>query len=115
MPKILLVEEAERRFDRLPRRLELNDFIVYVVRKESERKKRAHNDSPDLILIDMDLTVKSQNGQRVIKELKSDEVTKSIPIIALTRSETEIEQAKAAGCDDYEPYPVELPRLLEKI
>lgn len=115
LPKILLVEESERRFDRLPRRLELNDFIVSVVREESERKKRAHNDSPDLILIDMDLTVKSQNAQRIIKELKSDEVTKSIPIIALTRCETEIEESKAAGCDDYEPKPIELPRLLEKI
>jgi CheY-like chemotaxis protein len=41
----------------------------------------------------------------------------AIPIIALTAHALveDRERAKAAGCDDFDTKPVELPRLLEKI
>ncbi|HIE02859.1 MAG TPA: response regulator [Thiotrichaceae bacterium] len=113
MPNILLVEELEMCRDMLPRRLKRKGFNIAVAREGSEVIKMAQSEYPDLILNNMDLAVK--NGQTAIKELKADDATKSIPIIALTRYESDIEQAYAVGCDDYEPVPIELPRLLEKI
>ncbi|HEX3709261.1 MAG TPA: response regulator, partial [Pseudolabrys sp.] len=43
--------------------------------------------------------------------------TRGIPVIALTAHAMvqDREKAMAAGCDEFDTKPVELPRLLEKI
>ena len=51
------------------------------------------------------------------RRLKSAEATRGIPIIALSAHalDGERDKALAAGCDDFETKPVDLPRLLEKM
>jgi CheY-like chemotaxis protein len=50
-------------------------------------------------------------------QVKAAAATRSIPVIALTANALveDRERALAAGCDDFDTKPVELPRLLEKI
>jgi CheY-like chemotaxis protein len=57
------------------------------------------------------------DGWDAASHLKSDETTKSIPIIALTAHAMAGDRDKAlgAGCDDYDTKPVDIKRLLEKI
>ena len=70
---------------------------------------------PDLILMDMSLP--KLDGWEATRQVKANPETASIPIIALTAHAMaeDREKALAAGCDEYDTKPVELPRLLEKI
>jgi CheY-like chemotaxis protein len=75
----------------------------------------AASENPDLILMDMSLPV--MDGLEATRQVKAAPGTCAIPIIALTANALveDREKALAAGCDDFDTKPVELPRLLEKI
>jgi CheY-like chemotaxis protein len=75
----------------------------------------AASEKPDLILMDMSLPV--MDGWEATRRVKAEAATGAIPVIALTAHALveDREKAKAAGCDDFDTKPVELPRLLEKI
>ena len=115
MPKILLVEDNEMNRDMLSRRLKRKGFEVLIATDGGQGVEMAMNEKPDLILMDMSLPVK--DGWTATQELKSDASTQHIPVIALTAHAMsgDREQALAAGCDDYDTKPIELPRLLGKI
>lgn len=115
MPKILLVEDNEMNRDMLSRRLKRKGYDLVIAVDGGQGVEMAHAENPDLILMDMSLPVK--DGWTATRELKADEATKNIPVIALTAHAMsgDREQALEAGCDDYDTKPIELPRLLGKI
>lgn len=115
MPKILLVEDNEMNRDMLSRRLAHKGYEVVIAVDGGQGVDMARSEKPDLILMDMSLPVK--DGWTATRELKAADDTKQIPIIALTAHAMsgDREQALAAGCDDYDTKPIELPRLLGKI
>jgi two-component system, cell cycle response regulator DivK len=75
----------------------------------------ASSERPDMILMDLSLPV--LDGWEATRRIKAAFDTKHIPVIALTANAMagDREKALAAGCDDYDTKPVELPRLLGKI
>jgi two-component system, cell cycle response regulator DivK len=113
--KILLVEDNEDNRDMLKRRLERKGYEVVVAVDGQEGVDKATDASPDLILMDMSLPV--LDGWKATERIKTNPVTRAIPVIALTAHAMagDREKAVAAGCDDYDTKPVELPRLLTKI
>jgi CheY-like chemotaxis protein len=115
MPKILLVEDNEMNRDMLSRRLMRNGYEVSLAVNGQEGVDMATADRPDLILMDMSLPV--MDGWEATQKLKADPQTQAIPIIALTAHAMVQDMVKdlAAGCDDFDTKPVELPRLLQKI
>src|SRR4029078_3520058 len=115
MPKILLVEDNEMNRDMLSRRLARNGFEVAIAVDGKQGVTMAASENADLILMDMSLPV--IDGWEATRLVKADPATKSIPVIALTAHamEEDREKALAAGCDDFDTKPVELPRLLAKI
>jgi len=115
MTKILLVEDNEMNRDMLSRRLVRNGFEIVMAVNGQEGLDLASSESPDLILLDMSLPV--IDGWEAARRLKADASTAKIPVIALTAHAMvqDKEKALAAGCDDFDTKPVELPRLLEKI
>lgn len=115
MPKILLVEDNEMNRDMLSRRLVRNGFEVVMAVDGGQGVAMAASEKPDLILMDMSLPV--MDGWETTRRVKADAATSAIPVIALTAHALveDRERAKAAGCDDFDTKPVELPRLLEKI
>jgi CheY-like chemotaxis protein len=115
MARILLVEDNEMNRDMLSRRLTKRGHKVSMAVDGAQGVAIARADIPDLILMDMSLPVLS--GWDATIELKSDEQTSSIPVLALTAHSMsgDRERAIAAGCDDFDTKPIDLPRLLEKI
>ncbi len=115
MTKILLVEDNEMNRDMLSRRLTRNGFEIVMAVNGQQGLDLASSENPDLILLDMSLPV--MDGWEAARRLKADAATAKIPVIALTAHAMvqDKEKALAAGCDDFDTKPVELPRLLEKI
>jgi CheY-like chemotaxis protein len=115
MPKILLVEDNEMNRDMLSRRLARNGFEVVMAVDGGQGVAMASSEKPDLILMDMSLPV--MDGWEATRRVKAEAASSAIPGMALTPHPLveDREKAKAAGCDDFDTKPVELPRLLEKI
>jgi CheY-like chemotaxis protein len=65
----------------------------------------------------MDLSLPVLDGWEATRQIKAAPETNRIPVIALTANAMagDRDKALAAGCDDFDTKPVELPRLLGKI
>jgi CheY-like chemotaxis protein len=115
MAKILLVEDNEMNRDMLSRRLQKKGYDVVIAFDGGAGVDMARREVPDLILMDMSLPV--MDGWTATQEIKKTAETSHIPVIALTAHAmaSDREKALAAGCDDYDTKPIELPRLLDKI
>ena len=115
MARILLVEDNEMNRDMLSRRLARQGHEVLIAVDGAVGVAMALAERPDLVLMDMSLPV--LDGWEATQRLKSDPATRAIPVIALTAHAmaADKEKALAAGCDDYDTKPIELPRLLEKM
>ena len=115
MPRILLVEDNELNRDMLSRRLLRQGFEVALAADGRQGVEMARTTPPDLILMDMSLPILS--GWDAARQLKAEEATRTIPIIALTAHAMSGDEdaAREAGCDDFDTKPIELPRLLGKI
>ena len=113
--KILYVEDNEDNVYMLSRRLSRRGFDVIVAGDGEQGVAMATSEAPDLILMDLSLPV--LDGWEATRRLKAAPETAAIPVIALSAHamDSDREKALAAGCDDYDTKPVELPRLLSKI
>jgi len=115
MPRILIVEDNEMNRDMLSRRLVKRGYDITIAVDGEQGLAMARSDPPALILMDMSLP--GLDGWEATRQLKAMPETRSIPVIALTAHAMagDREKAMAAGCDDFDTKPIELPRLLGKI
>jgi two-component system cell cycle response regulator DivK len=115
MVKILYVEDNEDNLYMLSNRLTRRGYEVVSARDGEQGIAMAASETPALILMDLSLPV--IDGWEATRRLKAEARTRNIPVIALSAHAMagDREKALAAGCDDYDTKPVELPRLLEKI
>jgi two-component system, cell cycle response regulator DivK len=115
MPKILLVEDNEMNRDMLSRRLMRRGYEVTLALDGAEGVALCEQTLPDVVVMDLGLPV--MDGWEATRRIKAAPATRHIPVIALTAHAMtgEEEKARAAGCDDFEPKPVEFDRLLAKL
>jgi CheY-like chemotaxis protein len=115
MPKILIVDDEWMNRDMLSRRLVRRGYVVICAASGSEALATAKAEMPDVILMDLKMPV--LDGYETTRQLKESSVTSSIPVIGLSAyaMKGDAERAIAAGCDDYDTKPIELPRLLGKV
>jgi CheY-like chemotaxis protein len=113
MCRILLVEDNELNRDMLRRRLSHRGYDVILAANGRQGIDMARSQKPDIVL--MDLSLPEIDGWQAARILKSDAVTRGIPLVALTAHAMlgDREKALQAGCDDYATKPVDLPLLVE--
>lgn len=101
--------------DMLSRRLVRNGHEVSIAIDGQQGVDMAILLRPDLILMDMSLPV--IDGWEATRQIRANDVTRKIPVIALTAHAMagDREKAMEAGCDDYDTKPVEMERLLGKV
>ena len=113
--KILYIEDNDDNVYMLKNRLTRAGFTVIVATDGAQGVAMTASEQPDIVL--MDLTLPDMDGWEATRRIKAEPATRHIPVVALTANamEGDREKALAAGCDDFDTKPVELPRLLEKI
>jgi len=116
VPKILYVEDNDDNLYMLSLRFEaLDGYEIISAGDGAEGVAKAIAEQPDLILMDLNLPV--IDGWEATRQLKANDATRNIPIIALTAHAMagDREKATAAGTDDFDTKPVEFDRLLRKV
>jgi CheY-like chemotaxis protein len=115
MVKVLIVDDEPDNIELLGRRLTRRGFVIVSATSAEEGIARAVIEQPAVIL--MDIKMPQMDGLEATRRLKADPATQGIPIITLTAHAMAEDraQALAAGADEYESKPVDLPQLLEKI
>lgn len=115
MTKILLVEDNEMNRDMLARHLRWEGYEVVTAVNGAQGVAMTSAEQPKLILMDMSLPV--LDGWAATRQIKANQTTCAIPVIALTAHAMveDREHSLQAGCDDYETKPVDFERLLAKM
>lgn len=115
MPRILIVEDNEDNLDMISRRLERRGFQIVAARNGEEGVQCAHDQMPDIVLMDIDLPI--MDGYEATRQIKASPATRHIPVVALTANAMvgDMEKTLAAGCDAYESKPVDFPHLMETL
>jgi two-component system, cell cycle response regulator DivK len=115
MPTILLVEDNDMNRDMIAQYLGHYGYEVLIAREGSAAVELARATTPDLILMDISLPV--LDGWEATRQIKAAPETERIPVIALTAHAMASDRQKSieAGCDDYEPKPIDFTRLMGKM
>ena len=113
--KILVVDDDQDVRETLRDYFEHSGFDVFVAGDGAGMRRVLAARAVDLVLMDLSLPV--LDGWEAARRIKAAPETSRIPIIALTAHAMpgDQEKALAAGCDDFDTKPVEMPRLLGKI
>jgi Response regulators consisting of a CheY-like receiver domain and a winged-helix DNA-binding domain len=110
--KILIVDDEEliRKF--LVRKLNKLGYKVFAACDGYEGVQLARENTPSVIIMDIAMPV--MDGYDAIRELKDDEKTKHIPIIAVSAKafEDEIKEGLRLGANIYLTKPIKFNELL---
>ena len=112
MPKILIVDDDVVNRDIIKTRLEAAGYKVAEAANGEEGVNLAQKLPPDLIILDV--MMPKVDGLLACRILKSDEKTKSIPIVMLTARSQQLEELRGweSGADEYLTKPCDHKQLL---
>ena len=101
MNKILLVEDDRFLIKAVYTKLTQKGFEVILANDGDEAISKAKAEKPEIVLLDMVLPKKS--GFEVLRELKGNPETASIPVFILSNlaQDQDIQEGKALGAEDY--------------
>jgi excisionase family DNA binding protein len=113
--RIMVVDDDPDALAMVEKILSDEGFELIKVSNATEVGLKAAQMMPDLILLDF--LMPEINGFEVCKALRNNDLTRSIPIMAVTclTKERDIERIFASGADEYLPKPFKVDQLLDKV
>lgn len=112
-PVVLVVDDEEDFLELTELFLEGDGVRILKARGACEALWHALRSSPDLIFLDLKLP--GANGFDILRALKSEPETASIPVFACSGAIDDGEQVLAAGFDAHFTKPVNWPRLRQLV
>jgi len=114
MHTILVADDDRDIVDLLKYNLRKEGFAVLTAVNGAEAISRVEQ-KPDLIILDV--MMPGMNGWEVVKKLKGNVKTASIPVIFLTARSSEVDEVLGLelGADDYLVKPISIPKLLARV
>jgi|SRR5215831_301577 len=117
-PKILLVDDEGLMLLLYKAHIERAGYQLATATSGEEGVEFAARERPDLIV--MDVIMQGMTGLAALKELKTNESTKAIPVIIVTAAvskqyEIARRESAAAGAAGFLSKPVSPPKLLAEI
>jgi DNA-binding response OmpR family regulator len=99
--RVLIVEDDDFLLQMYAAKLELENFGVLTASNGVQALKVVQKDLPELILLDLNLP--EMDGFEVLRRLKADDKTKSIPVLVLTNfaQKEHIDRCLDLGATDY--------------
>lgn len=115
MKTVLLADDFELMHEACGSLLRRLGYRVLHARDTAEAVRVAREEVPSLVL--MDLMMPGEGGIAAVRELRADERTARIPIVAITAAVTmvEVDQLRAEGFDGMLPKPFTLDELMEEV
>jgi two-component system cell cycle response regulator DivK len=112
---ILIVEDNEKNRKLIRDLLRVKGYQTLETETAEEGHNLAVEDHPALIL--MDIQLPGIDGITALKQLRTDPVTKTIPVIAITASAMSYNRQAmlAEGIDGYQSNPISVKNFLEEV
>ena len=115
--KILVVEDNDMNMQLVEFLLEEGgyDIVKAASGEEALAITRGEGSAPDLIL--MDIHLPGMDGLSVVREMKANERTSGVPILALTAHAMRGDKDRflEAGCDGYISKPIDVKTFISSI
>lgn len=113
--KILIIEDEPDILEVIQYNLEREGHKVIACRNGEQGLSHIRTDNPDLVILD--LMLPGMDGVEVCREVKSDPVTRAIPIIMVTAKgeESDIVLGLGIGADDYIAKPFSPRELVARV
>lgn len=113
--RIMVVDDDPDAINLIDNMLGKDEYEVIKVTNATEVGLKAIQLSPDLILLDF--LMPEINGFEVCRALRNNDMTRFIPIMAVTclTKDSDIERIFACGADEYLAKPFKVDQLLEKV
>ncbi|MEQ1631457.1 MAG: response regulator transcription factor [Planctomycetota bacterium] len=114
-PKILVIEDESDILEVIQYNLEREGHKVIACRNGEQGLSRIRTDNPDLVILD--LMLPGLDGVEVCRQVKSDPVTRAIPVIMVTAKaeESDIVLGLGIGADDYIAKPFSPKELVARV
>jgi len=115
MSTVLIVEDNDKNMKLARDVLQAKGYRTLEAVSGEEGVKLAREKKPDLVL--MDIQLPGINGIEAFRQIRADEKTRGIPVVALTASVTPTDRSAitAAGFDAFLGKPIDLKEFLDTV